>query len=177
MTDLTFTAIDVETANADPSSICEIGIVHVRGGVIGKQWSARINPGVPFDAVNTRIHGISAADIRHSPTLPQMHEELSRLLTGTILVSHTEFDRTALAGALRRYGLRHIQATWLDSAAIARRAWPPRYGVGGWSLAVIAARLGITFQHHVAVEDARVAAEIVLRACEDTGLSLDEWLA
>ena len=39
---LTFNSIDVETANADRASICQIGIVHVRGGqskTDGKPWS------------------------------------------------------------------------------------------------------------------------------------------
>ena len=176
MSRLTFHAIDVETANADPSSICEIGIVHVRSGAIHSQWSARINPEVPFNPANIAIHGISERDVRDSPTLPQMHEELSRLLGGTILVSHTAFDRVALNEATQKYGLPRILATWLDSAAIARRAWPQRHGVRGWSLAVLAARLGIVFQHHVAVADARVAAEVVMRACDHTGLTLDAWL-
>ena len=35
---LTFNAIDVETANADRASICQIGIVHVREGEIADRW-------------------------------------------------------------------------------------------------------------------------------------------
>lgn len=35
--------------------------------------------------------------------------------------------------------------------------------------------LGIQFQHHDAVEDARAAGEILVRAIVDTQLSLDEW--
>ena len=35
---LTFNAIDVETANADRASICQIGIVHVRDGEIEDTW-------------------------------------------------------------------------------------------------------------------------------------------
>ena len=35
---LTFNVIDVETANADRASICQIGIIHVREGNIGDQW-------------------------------------------------------------------------------------------------------------------------------------------
>lgn len=172
----TFNAVDVETANADPSSICEIGIVHVRSGVIHSQWSTLVDPGMAFNAANTGLHGISASTVRQSPSIPQLHEELVRRLSGTTLVSHTEFDRVALEGALGRYGLEPIRATWLDSAAMARRTWPRRHGVRAWSLAAIAAYLGIEFRHHVAVEDARAAAEVVLRACEHTGVDLGEWL-
>ena len=175
MSAATFNAVDVETANADPASICEIGIVQVQDGVINGQWSTLINPCEPFNPDNTSIHGIAEETVRDSPTLRECYPELAQMMAGTILVSHTDFDREALDAATRKHGLPTIRATWLDSAMIARRAWPHRYGTRGWSLASIAARLGIDFRHHVAVEDARAAAEIVLRACEQKQLTLEDW--
>ena len=53
---------------------------------------------------------------------------------------------------------------------------PDRYRRRGWSLAAIAGNLGITFQHHDAVEDARASGEIVLRAFQHTGLDIDGWM-
>ena len=76
-------------------------------------------------------------------------------------MSHTPFDRQALEQAMGKYGLQLPQVRWLDSAQIARRAWPDRYGRGGRSLKKITADLGIEFQHHDAEEDARAA-------CRDT---------
>ena len=172
MTAAAFNAIDVETANADPSSICEIGIVHACGGSIRAEWSTLVNPGMLFNPENTDLHGIDSRAVRSAPTIPELHGSLSRLLAATVVVSHTEFDRVALDGALRRYGLPAIAVEWLDSVAVARCAWPAPRGAGGWGLAVLAARLGIEFRHHVAVEDARVAAEIVLRAREETSHDL-----
>ena len=133
------------------------------------------NPEQRFNPVNIRLHGIDEARVRDSEAFPQVAARLRRL-EGGVLVSHTAFDRVALDGAMRRYGLAPIRATWLDSAMIARRAWPERYG-HRWSLAVIADGLGIAFRHHDAVEDARAAGEIVLRACLHTGLDIDGWLA
>ena len=38
--------------------------------------------------------------------------------------------------------------------------------------------MGIAFRHHDALEDARAAAEIMLRACDETaGLDAEDWLA
>ena len=48
--------------------------------------------------------------------------------------------------------------------------------IGGYGLASICGDLGIAFRHHDAVEDARAAGEIVLRACEHTGLDIDGWV-
>ena len=52
MNNLTFNAIDVETANADPSSICQIGIVCVRAGEIKEQLSVLVNPEQRFNPSN-----------------------------------------------------------------------------------------------------------------------------
>lgn len=173
----TFNAIDVETANADRATICQIGIVHVRDGEIIDRWQTLVNPEDWFDPWNVDIHGIGAADVLHSPTLPDIRAELRRRLRGSVLVSHTSFDRVAFERAMTRYSLEQLQVTWLDSAKIARRAWPDRYGRKGWGLKKVAGDLGIPFRHHDALEDARASAEIVTRACAETGLGIEEWLA
>lgn len=172
---LTFNAIDVETANSDPASICQIGIVRVRDGVIQEQLSLLVNPEAPFRDFNVHLHGIDTNAIKDSPTLPQIYGKLRRILEGRPLVSHTAFDKGALDGAAERYGLRPIRAAWLDSSLIARRAWPGRYQ-HRWNLAFVAGSLGISFRHHNAVEDARAAGEILLHACQHTGLDIDGWL-
>ena len=174
MRNLTFNAIDVETANASPGSICQIGVVHVRNGVIQGGDSILVNPEEGFNPFNVRLHGIDEEAVKHSPALPEVYGELCRRLAGLTLVSHTEFDRAALEYAARKYGLDPLPVTWLDSAVVARRAWPRRYR-SQWSLPVIAADLGISFRHHDAAEDARAAAEIVLHACRRTGLDIEGW--
>ena len=176
MGNLTFNAIDVETANADPSSICQIGIVRIRAGAIKEQLLFLVNPEQRFNPANVRLHGIDDDAVKDSPTLPQVAAQLRAMLDGTVLVSHTAFDRVALDGAMHGYGLEAIRADWLDSAMIARSAWPERYRPRGASLARVAGDLGIAFRHHDAVEDARAAGEIVLRACQHTGLDIDGWL-
>ncbi len=176
MGNLTFNAIDVETANSDPSSICQIGIIQVRAGKIKKQLSVLINPEAEFNPFNVGIHGIDADMVQDCYTLPQVDARLRRLLEGMTLVSHTSFDRAALDGAMSKYSLGPIRTIWLDSALIARRAWPEKYRRRGWKLARVAGDLGISFRHHDAAEDARAAAEIVLCACRHTGLDINGWL-
>jgi len=176
MNNLTFNAIDVETANADPASICQVGIVCIHAGTVKEQWSLLINPEQRFNSANVRVHGIDENVVRDSATLPQVAAQLRRLLEGTVLVSHTAFDQIALDSAMSRYGLKPIRATWPDSSVIAQRAWPERYGRGGRSLARIAGDLGIVFRHHDAAEDARAAGEIVVRACLHSGLEIDRFL-
>ncbi len=176
MGNLTFNAIDVETANSDPSSICQIGIVIVRDGLIKGQLSLLVNPETPFSGFNVRIHGIDHGKVAGCASLPKLEGRIRQMLEGTVLVSHTGFDRRAMNGAMERYGLEPLRARWLDSARVARRAWPRRYR-HRWNLALIAAELGIEFRHHDALEDARAAGQIVLQACRQTGVDIDGWLA
>lgn len=173
---LTFNAIDVETANADRASICQIGIVHVRDGKVEDQWQSLINPEDWFDPLNTWIHGIEEADVRNSPTIPDVREELRSRLRGSVLVSHTAFDRIAFERAMTRYDLEQLQVRWLDSAKVVRRAWPEKYGRKGYGLKNVAKDLDISFKHHNALEDAKAAAEIMLRACDSTETDIDDWL-
>ena len=88
---MAFHAIDVETANADSSSICEIGIVHACGGVIRAEWSTLVDPGATFNP-DTALHGIDARAVRSAPTLPQLYESLAHLLGASVVVSHTGFS-------------------------------------------------------------------------------------
>ncbi len=172
----TFNAIDVETANADRASICQIGIVHVQNSVIVDRWQTLVNPEDWFDPWNVSIHGIEEKDVRSSPTLPEVREELRQRLRGSVLVSHTSFDRVAFERAMTRYDLEQLQVTWLDSAKIVRRAWPERYGRKGYGLKNVATDLDISFTHHDALEDARAAAEIVLSACVAAETDIEGWL-
>ena len=172
---LNFNVIDVETANADRASICQIGIVHVREGVITDHWQSLVNPNVWFDPLNVSIHGINAKDVKNSPSLSDIRGELYRL-SGSILISHTSFDRVAIERALTKHNLEPLRVTWLDSARIVRRAWPEQYGKSGWGLKKVATDLDIVFSHHDALEDAKAAAEIVLRACTATETGIADWL-
>ena len=173
---LNFCAIDVETANYWAGSICQIGIVRVSQGKERASFSTLVNPEDRFSSFNERLHGIGPGTVSSAPAFDDVFAEVFDLLDGTVLVSHTFFDRRALDGAARKYGLPIVPATWLDSVAIARRAWPERRGNRGYRLAGLAADLGISFRHHDALEDARAAAGVVLYACLETGLDIDDWV-
>ena len=156
MSTLDFNVIDVETANADYSSICQIGTITVVNGVIKDRWATLVNPRDWFDSLNTSIHGISRNDVADSPTFPEAHQKLRhRLGNNSVLVSHMPFDRVAISRAEKKYGLEPLAVRWLNSAMIARHAWRDNFGKKGYGLKNIAQTLGIEFRHHDALEDAR----------------------
>ena len=170
-----FAAVDVETANADLSSLCQVGIVTFENGSLKEKWETLVNPEDEFDGVNISIHGITEENVKDSPTWPGAYENIRARLAGRIVAAHTHFDASALAQAAAKYKLPPIECIWLDTAKVARRAWP-EFSQSGYGLKHVAKGLGISFEHHDAAEDARAAGEILLRAIQDTGISLNDWL-
>lgn len=90
-----FVAVDVETANADMASICQVGFVHVRAGATFEEWQTLVDPRDYFDPVNISIHGISEADVLGAPTFPDVAEKIRSWLGRAVAVCHTHFDRVA----------------------------------------------------------------------------------
>ena len=176
MANLTFNAIDVETANRTRASICQIGIAQVQMGKIKRAASFLVNPEEPFESFQTSLHGINEEAVSEAETMLSIHPKLCRLIERAPLASHSLFDKQALEKAASKYGLTMRQIKWLDTGRVARSAWPDRYDGSSWGLKKIAADLGIEFLHHDAAEDARAAAEILLHACRHTGLDVDDWL-
>jgi DNA polymerase-3 subunit epsilon len=172
MTD--FAAIDVETANPDVASICQIGIAVFECGLLKQSWQTLVNPEDLFDPWNVSIHGINREAVRTAPTFPDVYSEVGAKVSGFVVASHTPFDRLAIDRAAEKYGLERMCCTWLDTAKVARRAWP-QFSRKGYRLANVTEFLGISFVAHDAEEDARAAGELLVRAIEATGLTLQEW--
>ena len=168
-------AVDVETANSDLASICQIGIASFSEGVLHGRWKSLVNPEDEFDAINISIHGIDERKVQSSPNWRGVYPQVRCLLQGNIVVSHTAFDRVALVRACEKSNLAQCDFRWLDSAKVVRRTWP-MFSQCGYGLENVATHLGIQYEHHDALEDARCAGEILLRATTETGLSVEQWL-
>jgi DNA polymerase-3 subunit epsilon len=170
-----FVALDVETANPNLASICQIGIVIFSNGVIVDKWQSLVNPEDYFDAMNVYVHGITEENVKNAPNFKQVYSDLKKLVENKVTVIHTSFDKIAITRTVEKYNLPSIDCTWLDTARVVRRAWE-EFQSSGYDLSNVAKELGIGFEHHNAVEDARAAGEILLRAIDHTGTNLDEWV-
>lgn len=170
-----FVAIDVETANADMASICQIGLAKYKDGNLVDEWSSLIDPEDYFDLINIDIHGITEKDVAGAPKFPDVLQNLSNYLSGGISVSHTHFDRVSIGRAISKYSLSPIDTMWLDSARVVRRAWED-CAWSGYGLSNVCKIIGYEFRHHDALEDAKACGQVLLAAIEKTGLDLDAWL-
>jgi DNA polymerase-3 subunit epsilon len=110
------------------------------------------------------LHGIDAGTVRGAPTFSKLLPELRLLLETYPLVQHSRYDEKSFDAACRLAQLPILKSVWTDSVAVARKAWPELRGNGGHGLANLKKVLGLHFRHHDAGEDARAAAEVVLKA-------------
>ncbi|HRQ36956.1 MAG TPA: exonuclease domain-containing protein [Chloroflexota bacterium] len=172
---MNFVALDVETANPNLASICQIGVVTFSNGLVVDKWQSLVNPQDYFDSMNVLIHGVTEVKVSNAPIFSQIHLELKKLIENNVTVIHTSYDKVAISRAIEKYHLLPVNCTWLDTARVVRRTWQ-EFRSSGYGLANVAKEFNIDFEHHNAVEDARAAGEILLRAIEYTGIGLDEWI-
>ena len=173
MKKIDFVALDVETANGDIGSICQIGLAGFKDGALVREWSSLINPEEGFSDFNINVHGLTAEDVADAPTLPEVAKVLRTWLNRQIVVCHTMFDQRALAQGFAKYGLPGINCHWLDSCQVARKTWKSSKN---HKLPTICDLIGFEFQHHDALEDAKAAGAVILAASRKTGLSPAAWL-
>ncbi len=170
-----FVVVDVETANADLASICQIGIASFHDGELSDAWVSLVNPEDEFNPINISIHGIDESQVKDAPNWAGVLLNVTSRLQDRIVVSHTPFDRLALSRACDRCHMAVCACTWLDSARVVRRAWP-KFSKSGYGLSNMAAQFGIAYQAHDALEDARCTGELLLRAITATGLGVKQWV-
>jgi DNA polymerase-3 subunit epsilon len=170
-----FVVIDVETATADPSSICQVGIASFLHGRLEEAWQSLVNPECDFAPAHVAVHGIHEDDLWHAPSWDKIYPEVNARLAGQIVFSHTLFDRVALERARVRFSLTECECRWVDSAKVARIAWS-HFARGGYNLPSLAAHFGIAYRAHDALEDARCTGLMLLRAMEETALGAEQWL-
>lgn len=171
-----FVAIDVETANCDIASICQIGIAKCRDGRIVEEWSTYIDPEDYFDSVNISIHGINELTVQGAPTFPEIFDLLKDHVADSVLVCHTHFDRASVSRASVKYSHPSVPWKWLDSARVARRTWT-EFAYRGYGLAEVCRHIGYEFRHHDALEDAKACAHIMLAAIKKSEFTASEWLS
>lgn len=171
-----YVVFNVELANPDLASICQLSVVSFEHGRPIDTWETLVNPCDYFDPFFVAMHGIQESDIGAAPTVRDLTAGLVSRLTNRVVLTHTAFDRVSLFRAFEDAGALPPVCRWLDSARVARRTWP-EVARTGYGLEPVAKICGITFRHNRASEDARAAGEILAHAIQQTGLDLESWFA
>ena len=159
-----FVSIDFETANEKRFSPCAIGVVIADEHGIVDEFYSLINPLMTFTSFNTYIHGITEHDVADAPTFPELWPTLSTYLENKLVVAHNaSFDMSVLRNTLDHFDLVYPELDYLCTVNISKKVWPE---LRNHKLNTVADYHAITFDHHQALEDARVAAKIFIKAME-----------
>lgn len=161
MTD--FAAIDFETANEQPSSVCSVGVVIVRGGEIVDSFYSLIRPEPEYyQWFCQRVHGICAEDTYCAPVFPRVWEQIAPLIEGLPLVAHnSRFDEGCLKAVHLVYQMDYPDYVFYDTLAASRRYFGRR--LADHQLQTVAAACGYELvNHHHALADAEACARIAL---------------
>jgi DNA polymerase-3 subunit epsilon len=77
-----FAAIDVETANADLASICQVGVVTFKDSKPLHTFATLVDPEDEFNPVNVSIHGIDESSVSGCGAFPLAMESLRSVILG-----------------------------------------------------------------------------------------------
>lgn len=159
-----FVTIDFETATADRSTPCEIGLTFVENNQIIKTMSWLIKPHCypVFDYFNVLIHGISPDMVTNAPEFNNIWNEIHPLIENKLLFAHNaSFDFSVLRKTLDAYDLPYPTITYACSYIMAKNVWS---GLSSYNLKSLCNHHRIQFDHHRAAADSKATAELILIA-------------
>lgn len=157
-----FIAIDVETANGNPSSICAIGAVKVENGVITDRRYCLVKPEPEFySRFCTAVHGLSDDDTWDAPTFDNVWNDWASWMDGFTLVAHNaRFDAGCVRAACKVYRLEPPEEPFMCTLTAARKQIP-RGICPSKSLDSLCNFFGINLKnHHNALADAEACAQL-----------------
>ena len=155
-----FAAIDFETANEQPSSVCSVGVVIVRNGEIVDSFYSLIHPEPEYyQWFCQRVHGLEPEDTEDAPVFPYVWEKIEPLIEGLPLVAHnSRFDEGCLKAVFRVYQMDYPDYDFFDTLCASRRCFPD---LENHQLHTVAAQCGYQLEnHHHSLADAEACAWI-----------------
>ncbi|WP_251623852.1 3'-5' exonuclease [Odoribacter lunatus] len=156
-----FAAIDFETANWQPTSVCSVGIVVMNGEEVEDSYYSLIRP-VPnfYGRKNTKIHGLSRSDTDDAPAFPTVWREVAPKVKGIPLVAHNcVFDERCLKASFALFEMPYPDYRFYCTLRLAREYFK---GLENYQLHTVSAHCGYVLEnHHNALADAEAAAVIM----------------
>lgn len=165
-----FVAIDFETANQQPCSVCSVGIVIVKNGKVVDSFYSLIQPEPNYYSyMCQQVHGLSQKDTDYAPIFPEVWKEIELRITTAFpdkndvpFVAHNAcFDKGCLKAVFKVYQLDYPDYLFFDTLTAARKQFG--HTLPNHQLHTVAAACGFDLQnHHHALADAEACAKIAL---------------
>ena len=153
-----YISVDIENPNTRGNSICSIGIIIVKDNkIIDKKYSL-INPEDRFDINNSKITGLTYADVKDAPTFKEYWKTIEDLFKNNIIVGHNiTYDLSVISKALERYDIDAPVFNYYCTFKLSRKY----INTNSYSLNSLCDLLKINLDnHHNALEDALASQQI-----------------
>ena len=160
-----FIAIDFETANQQPSSVCSVGVVMVRNGQVADSFYSLIQPEPNYyNYWCQRVHGLSQCDTDDAPVFSKVWQQLEEKIADVFFSDQQSIDdlRYQIASIpFVAHNARFDEGCLKAVFAAARRQFG--HSLPNHQLHTVAAACGYDLQnHHHALADAEACAAIAL---------------
>lgn len=164
----TWIALDFETATAERSSACSLGIAVIEGGAVTDTGGWLIQPpGNRYDRRTVSVHGITPDMTADAPTFAELYPRLLPYLEGQRIIAHwAAFDMSVLRATIGLYRLPVPDTRYVCSCRMAQRAFP---GLHNHRLPTVCGHCDIPLEHHDAMSDAHAAALVALHCSRAIG--------
>ena len=149
------TAIDFETANGNPASVCAVGISVMEDGCVEEAYYSLIRPEdnvSEFQYFNIQVHGIHPEDVEDAPDFRTVYRQMKPFFEDAIICAHNaRFDMGCLKAACYNCGLPVPHLRYFDTVSLSRSMFPhlPHHRLND-----VCAYLNIDLEHHLASSDA-----------------------
>lgn len=158
-----FAAIDFETANEQRSSVCSVGVVVVRNGVMTDNFYSLIKPEPNYYRwFCQEVHGLGHEDTDDAEVFPKVWARVAPLIEGLPLVAHNKrFDEGCLREVMAVYQMDWPEYEFYCTLEASRKMLR---GLENYQLHTVSAACGYCLEHHHhALADAEACAAIAIR--------------
>ncbi len=159
---------DIETTGLwhDKDRITEIGAVKLKNREVTEEFQTFVNPEISIPAKITELTGINDAMVENAPSEIEALKAFMKFAGSCVLVAHNAgFDTSFIKEAAKRHGVEY-NFSYIDTIPICKAVLPK---LKHYKLDDVAKeyKLG-DFNHHRAVDDAKMLSQIFLRLMSDT---------
>jgi DNA polymerase-3 subunit epsilon len=158
-----FVAIDFETANENPCSICSVGVIVVRSNQFVNSAYTLIRPEPEYYSYwCSRVNGLCLEDTCNAPNFKDAWFSIRPLIEDLPLFAHNaRFDEGCLRAAYRAYQMDYPDYHFFDTLKASRKAF--RNNLPNHQLQTVAKACGYDLKnHHHALADAKACAVIAI---------------
>jgi len=158
----TYVILDLETTDKDKNTcgIVEFAAVLIKNNIVLDQLSTLINPGKTISKGAQKVHHISQADVKHSPSIEEFWPRLLEFIGDSILIAHNgyNFDFPILDRFSRQISGKKLSNSRIDTLVIARNLFPGETN----SIDALMQRFNLQVENrHRALDDVLVLGKIM----------------